>query len=144
MDEAELRRVTLGEPDRLDGLVTLVEHDPRWPELYAREAARIRAALGLKARRIEHLGSTSVPGLIAKPLIDIVPAVDDSADEAAYVPALEAAGYALRICEPDWHQHRMLNGPDTDVNLHVFSVGSPEIVRMTRFRDRLRADRADR
>src|SRR3954454_14488033 len=124
MDEVELRRVTPGEPDRLDGPVALVQHDSRWPELYARGAARIRAALGLKARRIEHVGSTSVPRLIAKPLIDIVLAVDDSADEAAYVPALEAAGCVLRIREPDWHQHRMLNGPDTDVNLHVFSVGS--------------------
>jgi GrpB-like predicted nucleotidyltransferase (UPF0157 family)/GNAT superfamily N-acetyltransferase len=139
-----LRRITLGEPERLDGPVTLVDPDPRWPELYAREAARIREALGLHARRIEHVGSTSVPGLVAKPLIDIVLAVEDSADEAAYVPALEAAGYVLRIRERDWHEHRLLKGPDTDVNLHVFSVGSPEIARMTRFRDRLRAHGADR
>src|SRR4051794_8091283 len=144
MDEVELRRVTPGEPDRLDGPVALVQHDRRWPELYAREAARIRAALGLRARRIEHVGSTAVPGLIAKPLIDVVLAVEDSADEPAYLPGLEAAGYVLRIREPAWQQHRLFKGPDSDVNLHVFSVGSPEILRMTRFRDRLRADRADR
>jgi GrpB-like predicted nucleotidyltransferase (UPF0157 family)/L-amino acid N-acyltransferase YncA len=144
MDEGELCRITIGEPQRLDGPVTLVDYDPAWPERYAREAARIRDALGLKARRIEHVGSTSVPGLIAKPLIDIVLAVEDSADEPSYLAALQAAGYVLRIREPDWHAHRMLKGPDTDVNLHVFTVGSPEITRMTRFRDRLRADRADR
>jgi GrpB-like predicted nucleotidyltransferase (UPF0157 family)/L-amino acid N-acyltransferase YncA len=144
MDEDELRRITIGEPQPLDGPVTLVDYDPAWPEQYAREAARIRDALGLKARRIEHVGSTAVPGLIAKPLIDVVLAAEDSADEPSYVPALEAAGYVLRIREPDWHAHRMFKGPDTDVNLHVFTAGSPEITRMTRFRDLLRADPADR
>jgi GrpB-like predicted nucleotidyltransferase (UPF0157 family)/L-amino acid N-acyltransferase YncA len=144
MDQKELRRATIGDPERLDGPVTLVDYDPAWPELYAREAARIRAALGPRARRIEHVGSTSVPGLIAKPLIDIVLAVANSANEAAYLPALEAAGYVLRIREPDWHAHRLFNGPDTAVNVHVFGVGSSEIARMTRFRDRLRASRADR
>src|SRR3954454_24798802 len=113
MDEVELRRVTPGEPDRLDGPVALVQHDPRWPELYAREAARIRAALGLKARRIEDVGSTAEPGLITKTLIDVALGVEASPAEAAYLPALEAAGYVLRIREPDWHQHRLLNGPDT-------------------------------
>jgi GrpB-like predicted nucleotidyltransferase (UPF0157 family)/RimJ/RimL family protein N-acetyltransferase len=142
VDEDELRRITIGEPRRLDGEVTLVAYDPAWPERYTREAARIRAALGPRARRIEHVGSTSIPGLTAKPRIDIVLAVGDSADEPSYAPALEAAGYALRIREPEWHEHRMFE--DTGVNLHVFTLGSPEITRMTRFRDRLRADRADR
>lgn len=144
MDEAELRRITIGEPRRLDGPVALAAYDPAWPGLYAREAARIREALGPRARRIEHVGSTAVPGLTAKPLIDIVLAVADSGDEPAYAPALEAAGYVLRIREPEWHAHRMFKGPDTDANLHVFTLGSPEITRMTRFRDRLRADTADR
>jgi GrpB-like predicted nucleotidyltransferase (UPF0157 family) len=81
-----------------------------------------------------------VPGLIAKPIIDIVLVVADSADEASYVPALAAEGYVLRIREPDWHQHRLLKGPETDVNLHVFSVGSAEVERMLRFRDLLRAN----
>src|SRR6185312_2951927 len=131
----ELRRITVGELQRHDGQVRLVVYDPAWPERYAREAARIRAALGPQARRIEHVGSTSIPGLIAKPRIDVVLAVADSADEPSYVPALEAAGYALRIREPDWHEHRMLS--DSVVNLHGFTRGSSEFTRMTRFRDRL-------
>jgi GrpB-like predicted nucleotidyltransferase (UPF0157 family) len=68
--------------------------------------------------------------------------VPDAADQAAYLPALEAAGYVLRLREPEWHQHRLFKGPDSDINLHVFSPGSPETDRMVRFRDRLRADPA--
>jgi GrpB-like predicted nucleotidyltransferase (UPF0157 family) len=142
--EAQLRAVTIGPLDRLDGRVVLQEYDPRWPEQFAREEKRIREALGERVLRVEHVGSTSVPGLVAKPLIDILLVVDDPGDEPAYVPALEAAGYRLRIREPDWHQHRLLKGPDVDVNLHVFGPGSPEVERMVRFRDHLRADRADR
>ncbi len=94
--------------------------------------------------RIEHAGSTSVPGLVAKPVIDIVLVVSDSADESAYLPALESAGYSLRIREPNWYEHRMFKGPDTDVNLHVFSLGCPEVERMLLFRDWLRGSPADR
>jgi GrpB-like predicted nucleotidyltransferase (UPF0157 family) len=94
--------------------------------------------------RIEHAGSTAVQGLAAKPIIDLVLVVEDSAHENDYVPALEAAGYMLRIREPDWHQHRMLKGPDTDINLHVFSSGCAEIERMLLFCARLRHDAADR
>ena len=79
------------------------------------------------------------PGLAAKPIIDIVLAVPDSADEPGYVPDLEAAGYVLRVREPDWFEHRLFKGPDTDVNLHVFSAGSTEIDKMLLFRDWLRA-----
>ena len=104
----------------------------------------MRAALGERALRIEHVGSTSVPGLPAKPVIDIVLVVEDSSDEDAFVPALEAAGYVLRIREPDWHEHRVFKGPDTDVNLHVFTVGCAEIARMLGFRDHLRVNGADR
>lgn len=93
---------------------------------------------------LQHAGSTSVPGLPAKPVIDIVLVVANSADEPAYLPALEAAGYTLRIREPEWHEHRMLNGPDTAVNLHVFSEGCTEVERMIRFRDRLRTNETDR
>ena len=80
-----------------------------------------------------------MPGLAAKPVIDIVLAVPDSADEPAYVPDMEAAGYVLRIREPDWFEHRMLRGPDTNVNLHTFSEGCREIDRMVGFRDWLRS-----
>src|SRR6266545_1198006 len=96
-----------------------------------------------RALEIEHAGSTSVPGLAAKPVIDIVLVVRDSADEAAYVPQLEAAGYVLRIREPDWFEHRLLKGPDTNVNIHVFSPGCAEVERMLLFRDWLRRNEAD-
>jgi GrpB-like predicted nucleotidyltransferase (UPF0157 family) len=112
--------------------------------LFAREAERIDAALGSSALLIEHVGSTSVPDLAAKPLIDILLVVADSAAEPAYRPALEAAGYVLRIREPDWYQHRMFKGPDTNLNLHVFSEGYEEIDRMLRFRDWLRRNDDDR
>ncbi len=142
--EEQLRAVTIGELKPLTEPVELVDYDPAWPTLFEREAERIRAALGARVRLLEHTGSTSVPGLAAKPIIDITLAVPDSADEAAYVPPLEAAGYVLRIREPDWYEHRVFKGPDTSVNLHVFSEGCPEIDRMLRFRDRLRSNAADR
>jgi beta-N-acetylhexosaminidase len=142
--EASLSAATIGERKRLDGPVELADYDPRWPELYAREEERIRAALGDRALLVEHAGSTSVPGLPAKPIIDIVLAVADSSDESAYVPPLEAAGYDLRIRETDWFEHRLFKGPDTNVNLHVFTEGSTEIERMLAFRDHLRANEADR
>jgi GrpB-like predicted nucleotidyltransferase (UPF0157 family) len=94
--------------------------------------------------RVEHTGSTSVPGLPAKPIVDIVLAVADSAKEGEYVPALEKAGYQIRIREPGWYEHRMFKGPGTDVNLHVFSSDCPEIDRMLAFRDWLRINAIDR
>ena len=142
--EEQLRAVTIGEPEQLSGPVELVEYDEDWPSLYEVEAAKIRAALGERVLQLEHVGSTSVPGLAAKPRIDIVLAVVDSTDEPGYVPALEAGGYTLRIREPGWFEHRLLKGIAPAVNLHVFSVGSPEIERMVAFRDRLREDEADR
>ena len=142
--ERELREHTIGEPKRLDGPVALAEYDPRWPELYALEEQRIRHALGDRVRLVEHAGSTSVPGLAAKPVLDIVLAVPDSADEPAYVPALEAGGYVLRIREPGWFEHRLFKGPDGNVNLHVFSEGCSEIERMLAFRDRLRSEPGER
>lgn len=142
--EAELSAVRIGPPEVLNGPIHLAPYDADWPRLYEREASRIRSAMGERARVLEHAGSTSIPGLSAKPRIDIVLAVDDSADEASYVPLLESAGYVLRIREPDWHEHRVLKGPDTDVNLHVFSVGCAEITRMLGFRDHLRANETDR
>jgi GrpB-like predicted nucleotidyltransferase (UPF0157 family) len=144
MSEEDMRAVTIGPLEQLGGPVELAEYDADWPQLYEREARRIRAALGARVRLLEHVGSTSVPGLVAKPKIDILLVVEDSADEAAYLPLLEAAGYVLRIREPDWHEHRLFRGPDTDVNLHVFSPGSPEIERMLSFRDHLRTNADDR
>ena len=142
-DEA-LQRYRLDKVTPHNATITLADYDESWPVLFGREAARIRAALGDSAILIEHAGSTSVPGLAAKPIIDIVLAVPDSADEQAYVPPLEAAGYILRAREPGWFEHRMFKGPDTDINLHVFTAGASEIDRMLLFRDRLRANDADR
>jgi GrpB-like predicted nucleotidyltransferase (UPF0157 family) len=142
--DRELAEVTIGGPRPLAGPVEIHDYDLGWPRLYEREEHRIRSVLGGRVIRIEHVGSTSVPGLPAKPVIDVVLEVHDSADEAAYVPALESAGYALRIREPDWFEHRLLKGPDTEVNVHVFTAGCEEVDRMLLFRDWLRANAADR
>jgi GrpB-like predicted nucleotidyltransferase (UPF0157 family) len=142
--DRDLAQVTIGGPRPLAGPIEIHDYDPDWPRLYEREEERIRAVLGDRVIRIEHVGSTSVPGLPAKPLIDVALEVPDSADEAAYVPALEATGYSLRIREPDWFEHRLLKGPDTDVNVHVFSAGCEEVDRMLLFRDWLRGNAADR
>ncbi len=144
MRDEQIEAATVGELRPLTKPVELVNYDEGWPQLFRREAERVRAALGERALQIEHTGSTSVPGLAAKPIIDIVLVVADSSDEGSYVPPLEAAGYALRIREPDWYEHRMLEGSDTSVNLHVFSHGCPEIDRMLLFRDWLRDNAADR
>jgi GrpB-like predicted nucleotidyltransferase (UPF0157 family) len=124
--------------------ILIADYSPNWPQLFEREAARIRLVLGPRVLRIEHAGSTSVPGLAAKPVIDIILAVADSSAEDSYAPELETAGYSLRIREPDWFEHRLFNGPDTDVNLHVFSLGCAEIDRMLLFRDWLRSHAEDR
>jgi GrpB-like predicted nucleotidyltransferase (UPF0157 family) len=142
--DEEIAAARIGGAELHNSTIHLDPYDDAWPDLFGREASRIRAALGDRALVIEHAGSTSVPGLSAKPVIDIVLAVADSSDEDAYVPDLEAAGYALRIREPDWDEHRLLKGPDTNMNLHVFTIGCREIARMLEFRDHLRADEADR
>ena len=142
--EEEIRAHTIGELKPLSGEILIVDYNPQWPALFASEADRIRSVLGGVALRIEHAGSTSVPGLAAKPIIDLLLVVADSAQENAYAPALEAAGYVLRIRELNWYEHRMFKGPDRDINLHVFSSGCPEIDRMLMFRDWLRSNTADR
>jgi len=144
LSDEEIRAAVVGELVEHNSTIHLAEYDPEWPRLFEREAERIRGALGPKALRIEHVGSTSVPGLAAKPIVDIDLVVADSSDEAAYVPQLEAAGYVLRIREPDWFEHRLFKGPDTNVNVHVFSKDCPQIPRMLDFRDWLRVNDADR
>jgi GrpB-like predicted nucleotidyltransferase (UPF0157 family) len=134
----------IGEMNRSSNRILIVDYDPHWPNLFASEANRIRCLLGSMALLIEHAGSTSVPGLAAKPVIDILLAVADSAQEAAYAPALYSAGYVISIREHNWYEHRMFKGPDTDINLHVFSRGCPEIDRMLMFRDWLRSNATDR
>jgi GrpB-like predicted nucleotidyltransferase (UPF0157 family) len=143
MDDERIRAVSVGEVSTYQEIV-LVEYDPLWPALFERAAEQIRGALGDAALEIHHVGSTSVPGLMAKPFIDINLVVADTTDEEAYVPKLEAAGYVLRIREPDWFEHRMLRGYEPPVNLHVFPPDCSEVERMLLFRDWLRTNDADR
>jgi GrpB-like predicted nucleotidyltransferase (UPF0157 family) len=124
--------------------IRLVEYDLSWPKQYRRHADTIAGALGTALVSIEHVGSTSVPGLAAKPVIDIVVVVENSGDEAKYLPALTQAGYQLRVREPEWYEHRMLRTPELDVHVHVFSRGCSEVSRMLAFRDRLRESAQDR
>lgn len=139
-----IQEVTVGPRERHDAPVVLVEYDPAWPALYAREEQKIRTALGDRALLVEHTGSTAVPGLAAKPIIDIVLVIEDTTDEDAYVPDLEDSGYTLRVREPDWHQHRMFKGSEPEVNLHVFPAKCSEVTSMLAFRDHLRDNDADR
>lgn len=124
--------------------IRIVDYDPGWPNKFETHAKTIVEAVGDSILRIEHIGSTSVPGLAAKPIIDILVEVPDSADESAYLPQLEAAGYSLRVREPEWNEHRMFRTPRQDVHVHVYSAGCPEIERNLTFRDRLRANADDR
>ena len=129
----------------INGPLRLDPYDPEWSRQYAVEARRVRAALGDRVLRIEHIGSTSVPGLAAKPIIDMLLVVADPGDEETYVPDLEEAGYVLHIREPDWYEHRLFKRPDgTDLHLHVHPPSSPEIRRNLALRDHLRTDAADR
>ncbi len=144
MTEEQIKAAHIGAVAPHAGPVQIVDYDSEWPRLYEREAERVRAALGDRALLLEHVGSTSVPWLAAKPKIDMLLVVANSADEPAYVPDMEAVGYVLHIREPNWHEHRLFKGPDTNINLHVFSSGCPEIDRMLLFRDWLRSHPDDR
>jgi GrpB-like predicted nucleotidyltransferase (UPF0157 family) len=124
--------------------IVVVDYDPIWPGKFQQHAGILSRALGGRALAIEHVGSTSVPGLAAKPIIDIDVVVEDSSDEASYLPALVQAGYVLRVREPAWHQHRMFRTPELDVHVHVFSPGCVEVTRQLAFRDRLRRNAEDR
>jgi GrpB-like predicted nucleotidyltransferase (UPF0157 family) len=124
--------------------IEVTEPHPDWPKVYDELAGRIRAALGWRALRVEHVGSTSVPGLPAKPVIDIDLTVADPEREERYVPALEAIGFELVIREPWWYGHRALRAESPRSNLHVFGPDSPEVVRHRIFRDWLRGSPGDR
>lgn len=126
---------------REERTLEIVEYDAGWPERYAKEQRRIAGALGTTAKRIEHIGSTAVQGLAAKPIIDIMVTVDDPDDESAFRQQLEAAGYILRVREVG---HRMFRTPERDVHVHVWQAGGHDEERHLRFRDRLRSDTADR
>ncbi|WP_235498749.1 GrpB family protein [Knoellia sp. Soil729] len=131
--------------------VVLHDPDPAWAELFAADALAIRWVLRDRVLAVDHVGSTSVPGLPAKPILDILLQVDDSADEGAYVPALESLGYWLQVREAGWLEHRVLyqrveRGCPHDINLHVLSPGraAEEIGRMLGLRNWLRSHPVDR
>lgn len=129
----------IGGTERRD--IRVLAYDPGWPARFRTERDRIAAALTDTARRIDHVGSTSVPGLAAKPIIDIDVSVPDVEDEAAYLPQLELAGYVLRVREPG---HRMMRSGNLDVHVHICDSGSEWERRHLLFRDWLRCDAADR
>jgi GrpB-like predicted nucleotidyltransferase (UPF0157 family) len=139
-----LSSVTIGERKPRNSTIYLASYDPDWPNQFSRLAEEVHQGLGEQVLLLEHVGSTSVPGLAAKPIIDMLLVVADSADESSYVPRLERRGFVLRIREPGWHEHRLLKAPEIKGNLHVFSEGCEEIGRMLAFRDWLRTHEADR
>ncbi|QAY74048.1 GrpB family protein [Agromyces protaetiae] len=136
-DVTELELV--GGPEPL--VVGLQEFDEHWAIVYRDHERRIRDALSPAPVEIEHIGSTSVPGLAAKPIVDIVVAVDDITAEEDYLEPLLSAGYVLRVREPG---HRMVRTPQRDIHVHVFERADPAIEEYLLFRDRLRTDADDR
>lgn len=144
MTEDQIIATTVGAPQLLNSTIYLAPYDPAWPALFTRLAQQIHEALSDAILLLEHVGSTSIPGLSAKPIIDMVLAVADSSDESSYVKPLEEQGYTLRIREPDWYAHRLLKPPEVQGNLHVFSAGCEEIAQMVLFRDWLRKHADDR
>jgi GrpB-like predicted nucleotidyltransferase (UPF0157 family) len=124
--------------------IEIADPDPSWPRQYDYLASRIRAALGWRALQLDHVGSTSVPGLAAKPVIDVDLTVADPGREQDYVPALQAIGFRLTIREPWWHGHRVLRAAEPSCNLHVFGFDSPEPIRHRILRNWLRGNPEER
>ncbi|KAI0390846.1 GrpB domain protein [Xylariaceae sp. FL0594] len=121
--------------------LAIVDYNPAWPSLYQAIESLIRASLSSETiLHIQHVGSTSVPGLPAKDIIDIDLVVADPSREETYVQALENAGFRFILREPKWYEHRLfhLDGAPHHANLHVFGPSSPEVVRHRLFRDWLR------
>ncbi|MBM7633180.1 GrpB family protein [Geomicrobium sediminis] len=141
--DEELQAVTVGERKPHNNTIELHEYNPTWPAQYQLEEEKIYRALQSAVVQLEHVGSTSIPRMSAKPIIDILLVVHDSANESRYVQALESIGYKLVIREPDWYEHRLLKRNDEGVNLHVFSEGCEETGRMLTFRDHLRTNEED-
>lgn len=121
--------------------LVIVDYDPSWPAAFGEHQHRIRAALGATACAIEHIGSTSVPGLAAKPIIDLLVTVEDITAEEDYLDPLLSAGYVLRVREP---RHRMVRTPALDIHIHLLATGDPAAADYLLLRDHLRQDSADR
>lgn len=124
--------------------VEIAAADPAWPHQYQALSARIREALGERVLGLEHVGSTSVPELPAKPIIDIDLTVADPGDEPSYVPSLERTGFVLVVRERWWYNHRLLRHTAPACHLHVFAPDCPETARHRIFRDWLRSHPQDR
>ena len=137
--DAYLDAVLIGGRESVD--IVVVDYDPDWPQRFANVRDRISDALGSTAHAIEHVGSTAVPGLAAKPIIDVLLTVDRADDEVSYVPALVSAGFELRVREP---AHRMLRTTARDVHIHVYEPTHPDVRDLLDLRDRLRRSRQDR
>lgn len=142
--EEYIQEVTIGDHKLLNSTIYLAPYDSSWLSQFSRLELRVRQALGKKVLKLEHVGSTSIEGLSAKPIIDMLLVVSDSADEESYVPLLERQGFVLHLREPEWFEHRLLKATDIKANLHVFSEGCEEVLRMISFRNWLRLNRADR
>lgn len=143
MTAEEIQNANVGQVKKLNSQIHIAEYDEKWPVKFAELEELISNALSKLEITVEHVGSTSVPGLAAKPIIDIVMEVPDSSCESDYCPPLEAAGFFLKIREPDWFEHRMFKDADQTVNLHVFSKGCTEVTKMIQFRDHLRNNPVD-
>ena len=139
-------------PDLPHAPIEFVDHDPAWAENYSQLSKQILTRLGDKALGIAHVGSTSVPGLAAKPIIDVALVVADPRVEPDFRPLLNQIGFELVIRQPAWYQHRMFKNLDAHsgilvapmCNLHVFGPRCPEVARMRLFRDWLTGSPDDR
>ena len=124
--------------------IAIEDYDPAWADRFAAVSTSLHDVLDGLIIGVEHVGSTSVPGLAAKPIIDVDLLIADTADESRYLPTLEKLGYWLVLREPWWHGHRMLVDAAEDIHLHVWPQGAPEPVRHRLFRDWLRTHPDDR
>jgi GrpB-like predicted nucleotidyltransferase (UPF0157 family) len=137
--EAYLDQVLIGGREKRK--IVIADYDPTWPIRFERERERIQRALGSIALGVEHMGSTAVPGLAAKPIIDILVTVEDPEDDSRLVPLMASAGYKLRVRA---FGHRMFRTPSQDVHVHMWAHDDPEVERHLVFRDRLRDSEEDR
>lgn len=138
-DGREFRGGLILGPERGTEGVELVAYDPRWPVLYEQMRARLASALGPTALRIDHVGSTAVPGLAAKPIVDIQVSVPEVDDEGPYRQPIEDQGFALRYREPGHRYFRPPPGLPRLWQVHVCTVGSEWEWDHLLFRDYLRA-----
>ena len=140
----QMAAALVGEPPKKWQTIVIEDYDPAWADRFAAASSLLSEVLGDLITGIEHVGSTSVPGLAAKPIIDIDLLLDETADESRYLPLLQRLGYRLVLREPWWYGHRMLVSAAEDVHLHVWPQAAPEPVRHRLFRDWLRSHPEDR